>query len=70
MAFEKTVLEQVRKVMNTTESSNWCAEFKYGTLFVECTAREAAKIETRLLKMLNCGIIVSNIDGEFAYDFV
>lgn len=70
MSFEKVVLEKVRKVMNTTESNNWCAEFKYGTLFVECTPKEAAKIETKLLDTLKCGIIVSKIDEEFAFDFV
>lgn len=70
MAFEKVVLEKVRKVMNTTEATNWCAEFKYGTLFVECNAKQAAKIETRLLSSLNCGIVVSKIDEEYAFDFV
>ena len=70
MAFEKVVLEKVRRVMNKTEATSWSAEFKYGTLFVECTAQQAAKIETKLLDTLKCGIIVSNIDGEFAFDFV
>jgi hypothetical protein len=69
MSFEKVVLEKVRKVMNT-ESGYFSAEFKYGTLFVECNAKQASKIETKLLDTLKCGIIVSKIDEEFAFDFV
>jgi len=38
-------------------------------LFVECTPREATKIETALLKVVNCGVIVSPVAGEFAFDF-
>ena len=70
MAFEKRVLDQVRKVMNKSETATWGAEFKFGTMFVECTARDAAKIETKLNDYLNCGIIVSRVGDEFAFDFV
>lgn len=69
MSFEKVVLEKVRKAMNT-ESGYFSAEFKYGTLFVECNAKQAAKIESKLLQSMKCGIIVSKIDEEFAFDFV
>lgn len=70
MGLEKRVLENVRKVMNRTDASNWYAEFKYGTLFVECNAKQAAKIETMLIETLKAGVIVSKIDEEFAFDLV
>lgn len=40
-----------------------------GTLFVACTPRDAAKIETTLIENLNCGVIVSRVGPEFAFDF-
>jgi hypothetical protein len=70
MGLEKRVLENVRKVMNTTDATNWYAEFKYGTLFVECTAKQAAKIETMLIKTIGSGVIVSKAGEEFAFDLV
>ena len=41
-----------------------------GTLFVECNARAAAKIETLLNEAMECGVIVSKVGPEFAFDFV
>jgi hypothetical protein len=41
-----------------------------GTLFVECDARTAAKIETALIDELKCGVRVSKVGHEFAFDFV
>lgn len=70
MGLEKRVLENVRKVMNRTEAQSWYAEFKYGTLFVECTAKQAAKIETMLIETMKMGVIVSKVDEEFAFDLV
>jgi len=70
MGLEKQVLANVRKVMDTTDASNWYAEFKYGTLFVECTAKHAAKIESMLIKTIGAGVIVSKAGDEFAFDFV
>lgn len=66
MSFEKRVLDVVDKTVGVQVFS----KFEYGTLFVECTPKEAAKIETALLKLLKCGIIVSSIEGEFAFDFI
>jgi len=65
MSFEKSVLE----VVGNTVGIEVFAKFEYGTLFVECTPREASKIETALLKVVNCGVIVSPVAGEFAFDF-
>ena len=65
MSFEKRVLEVVDKTVGVEVFS----KFECGTLFVECTPREAAKIETALLKVVVSGIIVSDVFGEFAFDF-
>jgi len=68
MSFEKTVLAVVAKVVKQDNT----AAFAYGTLFVpEITAKEAAKIETNLIKSLKCGIIVTpQPNNEFSFDFV
>jgi len=65
MGFEKVVLDKVEKVLKTDNR----AYFAYGTLAVECSAKEAAKIETALSKVVNCGIIVSKAGDEFLFDF-
>lgn len=44
-------------------------DFYAGTMFVTCTTYEAAKIETALIKALNCGVIVSKVGPQFAFDF-
>jgi len=41
-----------------------------GTLFVECSGRTAAKIETALIDELKCGVRVSKVGNEYAFDFV
>jgi hypothetical protein len=41
-----------------------------GTLFVECNANAAAKIETALIETLDRGVRVSKVGHEFAFDFV
>lgn len=67
MSFEKRVLESVSTITNKH------AIFAYGTLFVCCDAKEAAKIETMLIKNYKCGIIVTpqrHEDSEFSFDFV
>lgn len=66
MAFEKVVLAEVAKVLKEEGK----ASFTCGTLFVECTPKEAVKIETALLKIVNCGIILSRVGEEASYDFV
>ena len=66
MGLEKTVLAEVAKVLK----SNKKASFTCGTLFVECSVKEAVKIETALLKILGCGIILSRVGDESSFDFV
>lgn len=65
MSFEKTVLVEVAKIVADKKAS-----FTNGTLFVECSIAEAVKIETALLKNVKCGIILSRVGNESAYDFV
>lgn len=45
------------------------AVFYAGSLFVQCDSRTAAKIETALIEVLECGVIVSKVGSEFAFDF-
>ena len=68
MGFEKVVLNQVAEVLQNDNSASFCS----GTLFVNCSAREAARIETALSEVTHGGIVVSPIGqtGEFAFDFV
>jgi hypothetical protein len=66
MGFETVVLDAVAKVLKTDNK----ASFTCGTLFAECTVSEAVKIETALLKFVNCGIIMSRVGDESAFDFV
>jgi len=68
MSFEKRVLTVVRKTLREVESFE--ANFVNGSLFVTCSVKEAVKLETALLKELRCGIILSRVDGEAAFDFV
>lgn len=65
MSFEKSVMAEVAKVLTDTKAS-----FEYGTLFVECSVADAVKLETGLLKTLGCGIILSRVGDESAFDFV
>ena len=65
MGFEKRVLDTVETVTGTDNF----AYFAYGTLAVECSPREAAKIETALLEFVNGGVIVSKAGDEFLFDF-
>lgn len=67
MSFEKKVLLVVSKVM---AAESFAAEFVNGTLFVDCNARCATKIQTALMENMKCGIIVGKVDNEFAFDFV
>jgi hypothetical protein len=68
MGLEKDVLGGVAKVLKSDNR----ACFQYGTLFVTCTPREAAKIETVLNKMALGGVLVTaqSDTGEFSFDFV
>jgi hypothetical protein len=66
MGLEKTVLAEVAKVLKSDKK----ASFTCGTLFVECSVKEAVKIETALIKILGCGIILSRVGDESSFDFV
>lgn len=66
MGFEKVVLNEVVEVLG--EDVN--ASFTCGTLFVECSTRDAVRLETALLEKLSCGIILSRVGNESSYDFV
>ena len=65
MGFEKRVLSVVSETLG-----NVPAEFTNGSLFVECSVPEAVRLETELLCTLKCGIILSRVGSESAYDFV
>ena len=66
MGFEKVVLDRVATVLDEDNR----ASFAYGTLFVDCDASQAAKIETALINLTRGGVIVSKTPAEFAFDFV
>ena len=69
MSFEKVVLDKVAKVLKEDRK----AIFVYGTLFVCCSPKQAAKIETKLIDELKCAIVVSaqrHEDSEFSFDFI
>ena len=69
MGFETVVLDKVAKVLKSDNR----ASFAYGTLFVNCTPKEASKIETVLFKVTSGGIIVTaqkNGTDEFSFDFI
>lgn len=67
MGFETKVLAEVATVLERERA----AYFYNGTMFVDCTVAEAVKIETALLEnVVNCGIILSRVGDESAFDFV
>ena len=66
MGFETKVLSIVADILEDDRS----ADLYSGSMFVDCTASQAAEIETTLLEVLSCGIIVSPLRDEFAFDFV
>jgi hypothetical protein len=65
MNFEEIVLSVVSKTLGGVP-----ATFTSGSLFVECSVPEAVTLETALLDRLKCGIILSRVGNESAYDFV
>jgi hypothetical protein len=65
MGFEKKVLGVVAETLG-----NVTACFTCGTLFVECSIPDAIKLETELLSKVQCGIIISRVGAETAYDFI
>jgi len=65
MSFEKRVLSVVSEFLG-----NVPAAFTCGSLFVECSVEQAVKLETKLLDTMRCGIIISRVGNETAFDFV
>jgi len=68
MSFEKRVLSVVREVLR--ELPEYSAEFMNGSLFVECPVKDAVKLETALIEKFKCGIVLSRMGSESAFDFV
>ena len=67
MGFDTKVLDEVATVLGRERA----ASFTNGTMFVDCTVSEAVKIETALLEnVVTCGIILSRVGDESAFDFV
>ena len=67
MAFEKTVLDKVARVLKQDRQ----ACFRNGTLFVIANESDARRVFSRLFKDYDGRVQVSvAMDGEYAYDFV
>ena len=67
--FTAKAFEAVHEALENKEVANTAAMYA-GTLFVKCNAYSAAKIETALIKELACGVRVSKVGPEYAFDFV
>ena len=65
----ETVILGIDPSIALTDKHTLATTFYAGTLFVECDARTAAKIETALIDDLKCGVRVSKCGHEFAFDF-
>ena len=68
--FAANVEAAVKSVTDMTGTLFDASQIYAGTLFVECNASNAAKIETALIEKLKCGVIVSKVGPEFSFDFV
>ena len=66
----ETVILGIDPSIVLTDKHTLAVNMYAGTLFVECDARTAAKIETALIDELKCGVRVSKVGHEFAFDFV
>jgi hypothetical protein len=53
-----------------TENFGIDADFYAGTLFTVCSSAVAARIQTLLIERMKCGVIVSKVGPETAFDFV
>jgi hypothetical protein len=67
--FTAKAFEAVYEALENTEVAK-TAQMYAGTLFVKCNAYSASKIETALIKHLECGVRVSRVGPEYAFDFV
>lgn len=69
-AFAAKVETIADDVMRSIDPSAALAVSMYaGTLFVECDALTAAKIKTALIDGLKCGVRMSKVAHEYAFDF-
>ena len=66
----ETVILGIDPSIVLTDKHTLAVNMYAGTLFVECDARTAAKIETALIEGLECGVRVCKCGHEFAFDFV
>ena len=67
--FTAKAFDAVYEALENTEVAQTATMYA-GTLFVKCNAYGAAKIETALIKHLECGVIVGRVGPEYAFDFV
>lgn len=67
--FAAIAVNSVYEAVSDVQVAN-TAQMYAGTLFVGCDARSAAKIETVLIENMQCGVIVSKVGPEYAFDFV
>ncbi len=67
--FTAKAFEAVYEALENSEVAK-TAQMYAGTLFVKCNAYSAAKIETALIKHLECGVRVSKVGPEYTFDFV
>lgn len=43
--------------------------FYAGSMFVKCTTLQSAKIKGQLIEAMKCGVSVSRVGPEYAFDF-
>jgi hypothetical protein len=67
--FSAKAFDAVYEALENSEVAQTATMYA-GTLFVKCNAYSAAKIETALIKHLECGVIVCRVGPEYAFDFV
>jgi hypothetical protein len=67
--FTAMAFDAVHEALENTEVAKTATMYA-GTMFVECNAYSASKIETALIKKLKCGVIVSKVGREYSFDFV
>jgi hypothetical protein len=65
----ETVILGIDPSIALTDKHTLDVTFYAGTLFVECGAHTAAKIKTALIEGMECGVCMSKVGHEFAFDF-
>lgn len=67
--FSAKAIDAVYDVLENSEVAQTATMYA-GTLFVKCNSYSAAKIQTALIEKLKCGVILSKVGPETAFDFV